>query len=207
MNLNGIDTTLNERVNQSSTSLGQVKDFVLTQGSGTGEAPIAASDFLSLINASVPDKVSRSLLPQYMFGIYNYAGNQEFLILKVSSYDTTFSGMLSWEANLWQNFKNLFGLSVNTSSAQTNGVTSTSTSISSSSVPTNLTDQGSSAIDTMKFQDAQFDNQDCRVIKDDSGKIIFLYSIINQNTIVIATSPDTLREIVSRINAAATITQ
>lgn len=207
INLDKIDVTLNERVNQSSTSLGQVKDFVLTQGSGTGEAPIAASDFLSLINASVPDEVSRSLLPQYMFGMYNYAGNQEFLILKVSSYDTTFSGMLLWEANLWQNFKNLFGLSVNTSSAQTNGVTSTSTSISSSSVPTNLTDQGSSAIDTMKFQDAQFDNQDCRVIKDASGKIIFLYSIINQNTIVIATSPDTLREIVSRINAAATITQ
>ena len=142
-----------------------------------------------------------------MFGMYNYDGNQEFLILKVNSYDTAFSGMLLWEANLWQNFKNLFGLSVNTSSAQTNGVTSTSTSISSSSVPTNLTDQGSSAIDTMKFQDAQFDNQDCRVIKDASGKIIFLYSIINQNTIVIATSPDTLREIVSRINAAATITQ
>lgn len=72
INLTGIDTTLNERVNQSSISLGQVKDFVLTAGSGASEAPIAASDFLTKIGANIPSEISRSLLPQYMFGMHNY---------------------------------------------------------------------------------------------------------------------------------------
>ncbi len=187
INLNGIDVTLNERVNQSSTELGQVKDFLLTEGSGANEAPITSTEFLTLLKANVPDEISRSLLPQYMFGMYNYDGNQEFLILKINSYDTAFSGMLSWEPDLWNDFQNLFGLS-NTGASST----SSSTSI---------------GIIVKKFQDAEFDNKDCRVIKDDSGNIIFLYSIIDPNTIVITTSPDTLKEIISRITQVSTVTQ
>jgi hypothetical protein len=110
--------------------------------------------------------------------------------------------MLSWETTLWQDFKNLFGLS----QTSANTLISTTSSMVSTSSADN-TGQSALGMEVGKFQDAEFDNEDCRVIKDASGNIIFLYSIIDQNTIVITTSPATLNEIVSRIHAAATVTQ
>jgi hypothetical protein len=184
INANMLATTLKERVDQSATSLGQVKNIYLTEGTGKDEKLLTASRFLQLIGANVPDAIQRTLKDQYMFGSYNFNGNQRFLILKVGEYDTTFSGMLAWETYLWQDFKELFELS-------DNSATSTS----------------SLAIESAKFQDATFDNKDCRVVKDSNGNIIFLYSIIDQNTVVITTSTDTLKELINRLSKARVVTQ
>jgi len=102
--------------------------------------------------------------------------------------------MLSWEANLWQDFKELFDLESRESAV--------SAGSSSTTQPSN-----SFGLDAMRFQDATFFNKDCRVVKDTSGKIIFLYSIVDENTIVLTTSTDTLKEILARINKANIITQ
>ena len=184
INLNRVSTTLKERVDQSATRLGQVKNIFLTEGEGTGEKLITSSKFLELIGANVPSEIQRTLKDPYMFGLHNYNGNQRFLILKVGSYDTTFSGMLYWETNLWQDFKELFSLQTD-----------------------NSTSSNSFAMEIKKFQDATFNNKDCRVVKNASGNIIFLYSIIDENTIVITTSTDTLKEIINRISRARVITQ
>jgi hypothetical protein len=184
LNLNRVSTTLKERVDQSATQLGQIKNIYLTDGEGTEEKLITSSKFLELIEANIPPEIQRTLKDPYMFGLYNYNGNQRFVILKVGSYDTTFSGMLNWETNLWQDFKELFDLK------------SESTASSSSY-----------GIEIQKFQDATFNNKDCRVVKDASGNIIFLYSIIDENTIVITTSTDTLKEIINRISKARVVTQ
>lgn len=185
LNLARVASTLKERVDQSSTKLGQIKNIYLTEGDGVNEKLITSDKFMSLIGSNMPSEVQRTLKPQYMFGMYNFNGNQRFLILKVGSYDTTFSGMLKWETNLWSDFKELFELK---SSTDTTG-------------------SSSFGLEIKKFQDATFDNKDCRVIKDDSGNIIFLYSIIDENTIVITTSTDTLKEIINRVGKARVTTQ
>jgi len=184
INLSRVSTTLKERVDQSATKLGQIKNIYITEGEGTAEKLITSSRFLQLIGATVPSEIQRTLKDPYMFGLYNYNGNQRFLVLKVGSYDTTFSGMLSWETTLWQDFKELFSL-------QTDNATSTN----------------SYTIEIRKFQDATFNNKDCRVVKDASGKIVFLYSIVDENTIIITTSTDTLNEIINRISKARVVTQ
>jgi len=184
INLNRVSTTLKERVGQSATQLGQIKNIYLTEGEGTAEKLITSNNFLELIGVSIPSEIQRTLKDPYMFGLHNYNGNQSFLILKVGEYDTAFSGMLHWETTLWRDYKELFNL-------QKIDVAS------SSSLPT----------ETIKFQDAAFNNKDCRVVKNASGNIIFLYSIIDQNTIVITTSTDTLREIINRISRAKIIAQ
>ena len=184
IDLNRVSTTLKERVIQSSTQLGQIKNIYLTGGEVPEEKLITSSNFLSLIRASVPSEIQRTLKDPYMFGLYNYNGNQSFLILKVGEYDAAFSGMLSWETNLWQDFKEIFNLQTENSSSS-----------------------NSYGIEIKKFQDAMFDNKDCRVVKDSSGNIIFLYSIIDKNTIVITTSTDTLKELLNRISKARIVTQ
>ena len=181
INTNRLGTTLKERIEQSSTQLGQIKNIYLTEGDGVNEKLITSIKFLALIGANYPSEIQRTLKDQYMFGLHNYSGNQTFLILKVGSYDTAFPGMLNWESNLWQDFKELFNL------------------------------QGPNSTDTTsqakRFQDATFNNKDCRVIKDSSGNIIFLYSIIDDNTFVITTSADTLKEIINRTSKAKVVTQ
>ncbi len=184
ININRVNTTLKERVDQSATSLGQIKNIFLTEGTGTEEKLITSKKFLSLIGATVPDEIQRTLKDQYMFGLHNYSGIQKFLVLKVGSFDTTFSGMLNWETNMWSDFKELFNLP----SDNTN--------------PNDLL-----GMQIKKFQDATFNNKDCRVVKDSSGNIIFLYSIIDDNTIVITTLPDTLKEIMERTSKARVVTQ
>ncbi len=185
INLDRVDTTLKERVDQSATSLGQIKNIYLTEGDGVNEKLISAAAFLSLIKADVPPEIARTLKPEYMFGMYNYNGVQRFLILKVGAYDTTFAGMLSWEPSLWQDFKELFGLKSDVSATSTNTL----------------------GIEVKKFQDAQFVNKDVRMVKDPSGNIVFLYSIIDDNTVVITTSVDALKEIVTRTTQTKIVTQ
>lgn len=185
INLNRVATTLKERVDQSATSLGQMKNIYLTEGDGVNEQLITSTKFLSLIKANLPPEITRTLLPQYMFGMYNYNGNQRFLILKVGAYDTTFSGMLSWEVNLWQDFKELFSLRSDESTSSTSSL----------------------GIEIKKFQDDEFVNKNVREVKDSSGKIVFLYSILDNNTVAITTSVDTLKEIVSRLTKSKVITQ
>jgi hypothetical protein len=184
INLSRVNTTLKERVEQSATKLGQIKNIYLTEGEKTGEKLITSTKFLQLIGANMPSEIQRTLKDPYMFGLYNYNGNQNFLILKVGSYDTTFAGMLLWETNLWQDFKGLFNLPTD-----------------------NSTSTGSFGVEIKKFQDATFNNKDCRVVRDSSGNIIFLYSIIDENTVLITTSTDTLKEIINRTSKARVVTQ
>jgi len=191
INNDKIAITLNQRVNQSSTKLGQIKDFYLTNGQGENEKSTTAINFFNLIKSNIPDEIQRTLKDQYMFGMYNYNGNQEFLVLKVGSYDTTFSGMLMWEKYLWQDYKDIFGLSEESTTTSTSTINQTQ----------------KFGIEIKKFQDAIFANKDCRVVKNSEGNIVFLYSIIDPNTVVITTSTDTLKEIISRINKARVVTQ
>ncbi len=195
LNLERVSLTLEERVEQSLIKLGQVKNIFLTKGDVPNEAILNADEFLKLIKANVPATLQRTLKPKYMFGMHNFNGNQKFLILKVGSYDTAFSSMLSWEDNLWQDFKDLFALK-STEPAIINTEVATDTEVLN---PDSL---NSSIIEIKKFQDASFSNKDCRIVRDNNGKIVFLYSIIDDSTIVITTSTDTLKEIVARINRA-----
>ena len=184
--LNRVNTTLKERVDQSATQLGQIKNIYLTEGDGISEKLITANKFIQLIGVNIPSEIQRTLKDPYMFGLHNYNGNQRFLVLKIGSYDTTFSGMLKWETNLWQDFKELFDLKSENSVFES---------------------ENPYEIEVKKFQDATFDNKDCRVVKGPSGNIVFLYSIIDESTIVITTSNDTLREIINRMNKARVVTQ
>jgi hypothetical protein len=181
LNLDRVATTLRERVDQSSTKLGQVKNIYLTDGKDITEQIITSTKFLTLIKANIPDEIERTIKPQYMFGMHNFDGNQRFLILKTGSYDLSFAGMLSWENDLWQDFKEIFSLKSDDNSEQTTSL----------------------GIEIKKFQDAVFSNKDCRVVKNSSGEIVFMYSVIDKNTVVITTNVNTIREIITRINKVA----
>jgi len=185
--LSRLPFTLAERVEQSNIKLGAVKNIFLTDGAGSIETTINTQKFFSLFNTNMPPELVRTLKDGYMFGAHNYNGNQRFLIFRVGSYENAFAGMLKWEVDLWNDFKTLFSLS---------------------SVGINLNQTGTiRGIETVSFQDAVYANKDTRVVKDSSGSVVFLYSIIDKNTVVITTSTDTLKEMINRNQKARTVLQ
>lgn len=179
--------TLSERIDQSNTKLGDIKSFHLTEGRNQEEKAVESKKFISLLGMKIPSEIERTLRSEYMFGMHNFNGNQRFLILKVGSYETVFSGMLNWELDLWNDFQKIFALPA---VSQGDG----------------LSDRFSGVL-SAKFQDAIYGNKDSRVVKDPSGNVMFLYSIIDKNTVVITTSPDTLKEIINRNKKAQTTVQ
>lgn len=176
--LDKIASILSQRVGQSNIRLGSIKNIFITEGSDTAEKVIDSQKFISLMKFDLPAEISRTLRPEYMFGAHAFNSNQRFLILKVGSYENAFSGMLKWEVDLWKNFKSLFSLSYATAQSNQDDLTK--------------------AIETPVFQDSTYANKDTRVVKNSSGTILFLYSIIDKNTIVFTTSSDTLKEIINR---------
>ena len=63
INLNRVSSTLKERVQQSNTSLGQIKNIFLSEGDGVNETLITSDRFLSIIKSDVPPEISRTLKP------------------------------------------------------------------------------------------------------------------------------------------------
>lgn len=120
--------------------------------------PIQISSVLSLLTPSMPSSLARSFDREYMIGVYSFDTNEPFIILTTSDYASSFAGMLKWEANITADFGKLFSIGQNASTT------------------------------TKVFIDESLKNKDLRVLKDVSGKTIFLYSFMDKNTLLITTN-------------------
>lgn len=148
---------------------GTIKNLYFTeeassQGGIASAEVIPAKRLLAFANAYAPDILTRSLEAPFMAGLLGESGSlaTPFLILKVSSYDTGFAGMLVWETSLPHLFDTLFG--------------------------TRIQARGGSE---SKFRDITISGKDARALGTASGTAI-AYSFANPNTIVIAGSRSTL---------------
>lgn len=144
--------------------------------------PISSQTLLSVIAPGIPEELTRTISPsEYLLGTHVFDGNQEFLILRVESYEQAFSGMLEWERTMQQELTPLFTRTPRPRIA-TEGASSTQTV----------------SLLTTPFRDKVVANHDARVILNESGDILLLWSFIDRNTLVITTNNNTLSEIISR---------
>jgi hypothetical protein len=56
------------------------------------------------------------------------------------------------------------------------------------------------ATSSAAFKDKVIENKDTRVLMNDDGKILFFYTFVDEHTLVITTAPNTLKEIIIRLN-------
>jgi len=72
---------------------------------------LSVTELLSVIGASVPDVLSRSLISdQFMLGIWSGSNQAEpFLIMETSSQETAFPGMLQWEKTMAYDLEPIMG--------------------------------------------------------------------------------------------------
>lgn len=148
--------------------------------------PLGATQFFSLMAPGAPVELARTMEEPYLLGIHVFDGHQAFLILTVDSYEQAFSGMLRWEATMRNDLGVLF--------VRTPRPRIPEEGIASSTPTTGPINTG--------FVDAVVENHDARVVKNENGDLLLLWTFLDKNTLLITTNEYTLRELLTRLTNA-----
>ena len=149
----------------------------------TTTTQIQAQPFFSIVTPNMPPQLLHSIQPQFLLGVHSFGTNQPFLIFSVDNYQSGYAGMLDWESGMKQDLVPLFTY-VPAPHANNTLPSDTHT------IP---------QVVGSPFVDAIVENHDARVIKNQSGDIILLWTFIDNATVIVTTNPSTLHEVVTRI--------
>jgi hypothetical protein len=160
-------------LNAADVASDELMQFVLRKGSVATSPLLTTSEFFQLTQAKAPSSLVRAFDPLFMLGTL---GQSRFLIIKLSSFENAYAGMLSWEKTLAEDLGPLFA------TAQT------------------LQNNGSQSV----FSDVTLRNKDARAIFAPTGEgsttaPVLLYSFFDNQMLIITDSVETLKTIVDRL--------
>jgi hypothetical protein len=147
-------------------------------GSTTVEAD--AETFFKTTFKNIPSSLTRSFDKKMFAGIYAKEKNNPFFIIQIDSFDRAFEGMLTWEKNIFNDMKPF----LNISASENSNVES---------------------LPLSNLEDLIVQNKDTRVLKNDRGETLLLYSFIDSKTLFIVNNESTFKEILKRFNTSKTI--
>jgi hypothetical protein len=196
--------------------LGTILGVVFTKQASTTDGKqvavdITIDDLFRDLKLQAPSRLIRSLGNQYQTGIHIFDGNQPFFIFKTTLYESAFSGMLDWEKTMTDDLGPLlrspadFYITVAKPQVVIPPATSTSKTKSSKNTATTTTTTTPVAapapIPQLAFEDMVYKNIDTRVLKNQDGKVLIVYSFVSRDTLVITTKLETLGEIMNRLTS------
>lgn len=166
----------------SSGTLGSITRIIplITETLPDGTAqqrPATFGEFVGALGTHAPADLLRALGDDFFLGIHTVDKNALLLIVPVISYDRAFAGMLRWEPLMNADLAPAFP-----------------------AVPANTIDARGLPV-RRTFTDLVMRNYDARALKDDSGGIQLYYSFPSRQVLVIAESPYSFAEILSRLQA------
>lgn len=139
---------------------------------GNATEEISPRDFFNLIQSSQPDSLLRTITDMTV-GTYatKDSKNSLFFLFKTSNYDQAYASILLAEKVLLDDYFAIFNIDVSKNK------------------------------DLFKkaFEDILIDNNDARVLKDESGNILLVYSFISKDKFIITNNIDTIREVTKRV--------
>jgi hypothetical protein len=144
---------------------------------GTSQQRLATTqEFLKALGLHVSDDFYRAISDQFFFGVHTVDKNVPVLVIPVTSYDRAFAAMLAWEPQMNSDLAPAF-----------------------TAVPASMA--GPSGPVPRVFQDTVMRNYDVRALKDDNNYIQLYYSFPSPNILVIAESPYSFSELLSRLQS------
>lgn len=178
-----IRRTLASARNSSSLTLGAILQILpmrtITDPS-TGEAsgiPLTFGEFLTALGTRAPAELARAVEEDFFFGIHTVDENAPVIVVPVTSYERAFAAMLAWEPYMNLDLEPLFTL-----------------------MPAQV-QSPDGTLSERTFEDTVMRNYDVRALKDDQGQIQLYYSFPTRNVLIIAESPYSFTEILSRLRA------
>lgn len=175
--------TLASARTSSQGALGAITEIIptvtTTAADGSSQVrPATFAEFMNSIGAHPSDELIRAVSSNFFFGIHTVDKQAPLFIIPVVSYDHAFAGMLAWEGTMNADLTPVF-----------------------TAVPALTRDQNGLPV-KRNFQDLVMRNYDTRALEDDAGQVQLYYSFPTQNVLVIAESPYSFTEILSRLQAA-----
>jgi hypothetical protein len=185
-----IMSAFSDAKNRVKLPLGLVGQLRPVLASSTGNIPLKAQTFLSVFTPNIPPQLLRTIQPQMLLGVHSLEVNQPFLMFSVDSYQGGYAGMLAWENTMRIDLLPLFE-----AHAPPHGQL-----ITASSTPL------ITIIDN-SFSDSVVENHDARVVKNNYGDILLLWTFIDRTTVLITTNVQTVHEIITRLKNAPTMSE
>lgn len=169
---------------QANVTLGAITRIVPTltvPAIETGQAStlrlVTASEFLDATGSHAPAELVRALGDEFFLGIHAVDHVAPVMVFTVTSYERAFAAMLNWEQNISDGLAPLYPAVLQQSITEGDTVT------------------------TIKFEDGIVRNFDVRVLKDSTGTVKILYAFPTRNILIIAESPYSFVEALSRLQA------
>ena len=154
---------------------GSVVNMVLVTSSQEVLQPITLRKFFEIFNARFPEEYKNYLSDNFMFGWYSSGDkNLPFLVIKTSSFDYTFAGLLNWEDKMEDDFYPIFTVDSISIKEKYGGT---------------------------KFTDSTLANVDVRVQKDSKGQVRLIYGFVKNDTVLITVGVTPFVEITKRLRA------
>ena len=147
--------------------------------------PVSGNALVRALDLGAPDIVLRNVEDSSTVGAVRAGNTYPFFILRVSSYERTFAGMLSWEDEMQEDLSRLYP----PFPAPVASTTATSTATTTPAAP------------VFTFFDRIVANHDVRVLKDEEGRTILLYGYKDKETLVIARNERAFTELLTRLSA------
>jgi hypothetical protein len=146
-----------------------------TSADGTMLTPSMGGNFIAQLSLAAPSILLRNIDPSSVAGVV-HAGSETrpFFLLKVVSYDRTFSGMLTWESTMRQDLVSLYPLN----------------QINPSLAPSS----------DNQFSDEVVASHDTRVLRDSTGTTLLIYGYVDKQTLIIARNEAAFSLLVSRLH-------
>lgn len=158
-----------------------------TRNIGDARALLSAQEFVELLAPLAPGRFSRSLKETYTFGVHSKDKRQMFLVFRTTFFENAFAGMLEWEPSIQNDLSLLFGSLSGTSDVAAQSGTSTPPA----SAP--------------QFTDRIIQNKDARVLLDQNDNVSIIYSFVDRDTLIIATSIETFIEVFGRMTSGRVV--
>jgi len=175
--------------------------IALTKKMESDTVSITTTELFGILATSIPASAVRAFGDQFMMGMYSTEKNEPFLILKVTSFDNAFAGMLAWEKTLNKDIGSIFSSrSIPITSVAPAPVATATGTPSTTTAPATRVVNVDALIKT-EFEDITIQNKDARVLKNTRGDDIVLYSFLDQNTILITSSQKAFHEILNKFIA------
>jgi hypothetical protein len=177
--------------------------------------PEPGGTLVRLLGLGAPDVLLRNILPESTIGIV-HAGEETrpFFILKVSSFERTFAGMLAWEPRMAEKLASIYPpyapstelfledeipFEEATSTEEVASSTPEETLVGDDSVSLQGLDLGPD-----EFVDEIVRNYDVRILYDESGRVLMLYGYKDRSTLIITRDKEAFAEILNRLSSTRT---
>jgi hypothetical protein len=190
---------------------------------------ISVEKFLSTLDANPPENLVRSFEGSVLLGFYNSGEAQPFVIIKSEDLSQTYAGMLAWEFRLGTDIGKIFFQNLNqaqqiindqyalpeiqtaSSTATTTTATTTEdivmddTSTTTSTTTASVPEVQIPEFNPDNFVDLVISNRDVRAVLNANNEIVFFYSLVDNENVVITTNKNTFDKVLNKLNNAKLI--